>query len=69
MLTPTIRLPGLFAAIRDLAERAEGWRIEQATVPPSRYDMALRTNRRNAVEAQRLARRLHGQGWDARFPG
>jgi len=67
MQTP--RLPGLWAVMRDLAERAMSIRTEQATVPPSRYDLTLRTTRRSVVEAQRLSRRLHGQGWDARLPG
>lgn len=62
-------LTQLKAVIRELAYRAESIRREQAEVPPSRYDLALRNTRRSVVEAQRMARRLHGRGWDARFPG
>lgn len=60
--------PLLKALMRDLAERAMGLRVEQATVPPSRYDMALRKDRMSVVQATRLARRVHGQTYDARLP-
>lgn len=60
--------PNLRAIMRDLADRAMSIRREQADVPPSRYDMALRKDRMSVVQATRLARRIHGPTYDARFP-
>jgi len=69
-MTTLFTLPsdGLRAMFRDLADRAASLRVEQSAVPPSRVDMAIRKDRRSAVQVLKLARQTFGQGYDRRFP-